>query len=144
MTSLDIKLIDKSNDNESVRPVKFHSIFTRHDRAINTEDQESNPEIGIPIIKLKTHQRVKMTMQAQKGIGKMHAKYSPVSVASFRFDPRVRLDDAKVKHLPPETKKNFAAICPRKVFLYDEKSDNLTVQNESRCVYCGECEKFAV
>lgn len=34
-----------------------------------------------------------MTFNVEKGIGKMHAKWSPASLATFQPDPEIKIDD---------------------------------------------------
>ncbi len=48
-------------------------------------------EIGIPIVKLKAQQELNIEMDAEMGIGKMHAKWIPTSIAAFKFVPIVKL-----------------------------------------------------
>lgn len=50
------------------------------------EEKSNNPE-GIIIIKLAPGQRIHMKMLARKGIGKEHAKWSPMCSVAFRTEP---------------------------------------------------------
>jgi DNA-directed RNA polymerase alpha subunit len=82
---LDIKPIFdpiKTEDDEirPVMPVQFYS---------NNSKEE---KVGIPIVKLAKNQKIKLRFEIQKGIGKMHAKWSPVSLATFTPDPEIKLD----------------------------------------------------
>ncbi len=49
----------------------------------------------ILLLKLAPGQRVELEAHAVKGVGADHAKFSPVSTASYRLLPRVTLDDAR-------------------------------------------------
>ena len=75
----------------------------------------------------------------QKGIGKMHSKWSPVSLATFQPDPEIKVDD-KID-LALEHKKAIVSSCPKKVFEMNE--GNLEVAHQERCIYCGECTRKA-
>jgi DNA-directed RNA polymerase alpha subunit len=53
-----------------------------------------------------------------KGIGKDHAKFSPVATASYRLVPHIRfLDDSK---LTPELSQKIVDTCPMSVFKLDK------------------------
>lgn len=43
--------------------------------------------MGIPIVKLNRNEQINIRFDVQKGTGKMHAKWSPVSLATFQPDP---------------------------------------------------------
>ena len=71
-------------------------------------------KVGIPIVKLAKNQSIKLKFEVQKGIGKMHAKWSPVSLATFTPDPEIRLDE----NIELTNSQKFAIrdSCPTKVF----------------------------
>ena len=60
-------------------------------------------------------QRIQLTAVAKKGIGKEHAKWSPVSVATFKFEPVIEINEDKEVLLTPEQRAEFVEICPAKV-----------------------------
>ena len=62
-------------------PVSFYS------------DTQKSKEVGIPIVKLAKNQQISLRFDVQKGIGKMHAKWSPVSLATFQPDPEIKIND---------------------------------------------------
>lgn len=72
VTSLDIEYAGIENDmygdfgTKNVMPVKFQSGLDQH------------KNVGIPIVKLNRGEQVNVRFSVQKGIGKMHAKWSPV------------------------------------------------------------------
>ena len=94
----------KSEDEEvrPVLPVQFYS-------SINKEEK-----VGIPIVKLAKNQEIRLRFEVQKGIGKMHAKWSPVSLAAFMPDPEIKLDETI--ELTNMQKKVIRDSCPTRVF----------------------------
>jgi len=62
-----------------------------------------------------------MKLVARKGIGKTHAKWSPVATCQMRKVPVVELDQDKINRgLDVEKKREFISKCPRKVFKFNE------------------------
>ena len=60
-------------------------------------------------------------MVAKKGIGKIHAKWSPVSTCAMRKQPKVHIDDEVINRaLTLEQKRTFVNKCPRKVFAINQ------------------------
>jgi len=70
-------------------------------------------DIGnILICKLGKNQELNLTAIARKGIGKDHAKYIPSSVATFQYEPDVRLDQSEMEKLSEEKKTCFCCLLP--------------------------------
>src|SRR3989449_11676038 len=69
-----------------------------------------NPEVRpvsdkIPIVKLTQGQRIKLEAYARLGGGRVHAKWQPVSAATYSYDPKTRTFNFHVGPtgtLPPE------------------------------------------
>lgn len=119
VTAEDIK---SSNEECTVKPVKYDD--------------------PIVITKLKKGQSINMTLTAKKGIGKTHAKWSPVCTCVMRQVPDVKFPVGSGEvfwdKLTDEEKKSFCEACPSKVFkLVDEK---ITIDKpDKKCTYCEEC-----
>lgn len=77
------------------------------------------------------------------GIGKQHAKWSPVSVCSFVCQPVITLNKSKLDALSNEERTSIRDCCPVQVF-GDTNMENdeqpLVVKNLEKCMYCKECE----
>jgi DNA-directed RNA polymerase II subunit RPB3 len=135
VTSKDIRVIgggvSEHPDEEDVVPVKMFSPLGEH------------REVGIPIVKLSRNQHLHVQMEAEKGIGKMHAKWSPVSVASFQYEPVITVREERSKILPENVRRAFVECCPTKVFDIDAKTNAIRVANPMNCTFCGECERFS-
>ena len=98
VTSDDLQCYDKR-----VFPVKYTS---------QEETGANSAKAGILIVKLRKNQELKVRCTARKGIGKDHAKWSPVATAVFRYEPEITLNESNMKSLtgtllvsflPPET-----------------------------------------
>lgn len=106
-------------------------------------DELGNEQHGITIVKLAKNQSLDFEMVAKKGIGKIHAKWSPVSTCIMRKQPIVELDQEKLnKGLTEEQKKAFVKICPRKVFSFNKQRRVIDIENADQCSLCQECIKF--
>ena len=96
----------------------------------------------IVIAKLKKNQELDMRMVAKKGIGKEHAKWSPVSCVVMQQVPEIEFVDKSnfINKLSTKEKEDFVASCPTKVFKVDEKSGAIEVAKPLNCTYCEECQ----
>jgi len=107
---------------ESIDPaVLFHDtlVLARHLEWIPQGEQsevfaERPPAPTIPdvvLVKLRPGQAMEMEMHAVKGVGRDHAKFSPVATASYRLLPHIILDDANP--VPPHLATRFRdCFCP--------------------------------
>ena len=92
---------------------------------------------NILIAKLAKGQRIKLRALAMKGLGMVHAKWSPVSCATYRMAPCVSINP-KAKRRSAEANKEIALKCPMGVFDIED-CDTLKVVNEAACTGCREC-----
>ena len=102
------------------------SIFTG-DKAIRPIHDD------IILAKLKPGQSIQLECFAVKGIGRDHAKWSPVCTASYRMLPVVEIQQ-EVKGSDALAMK---AKCPMNVF--DIEDSLLVVKNPKNCTVCREC-----
>mmetsp|Transcript_6395 Transcript_6395/g.4825 ORF Transcript_6395/g.4825 Transcript_6395/m.4825 type:complete len:96 (+) Transcript_6395:516-803(+) len=94
-------------------------------------------------MKLSKNQQLDMKLVARKGIGKQHAKWSPVATCQMRKVPTVELDQDRLNRgLDVEKKKEFVAKCPRKVFRFNEQRQAVEIEEADRCVLCIECVRY--
>ncbi|KAF7456176.1 DNA-directed RNA polymerase II RPB3 [Cryptosporidium felis] len=114
---------------------------------------------GILIAKLGPGQRIAMRMTACKGIGKFHAKWIPVSVATFTNEADVRINYSLSTHLSLKQRKELVGCCPKGVFSlggtsrsdylsnkssYSSKTKgeelpDIEVVSSRSCIFCNEC-----
>ena len=96
----------------------------------------------IVIAKLKKNQVLNMTMTAKKGIGKEHAKWSPVSSCVLQQVPEIEFVDKGdfFEKLEISQKQDFVSSCPRGVFKMDNENGSIEVIKLMDCNFCDECK----
>lgn len=91
----------------------------------------------IVVVKMRPGQKVEIEMQCTKGIGKTHAKWSPVSTASYRLLPEISFtEEVKGKEAADLVNK-----CPMNVFDIEDMGSysRAKVANARNCSMCREC-----
>lgn len=58
---------------------------------------------------------MQLTAVAKKGIAKEHAKWSPVAVATYKFEPVIELNADIEASLTPDQRAEFVETCPARV-----------------------------
>ena len=120
-------------------------VTSNHIKPKNKECSVVPVEYDYPIVltKLKKGQSINMTLTAKKGIGKTHAKWSPVCTCVMKPIPKVEILDMDgdnfLQKLDAENKKKFCEACPCKVFRYDEGKDEIVMEKSDKCTFCEEC-----
>lgn len=122
---------DPGKERRKVEPI--------HNQDADADDDDPSKNGGIMIVKLTKGQSLKLKAIARKGVGKLHAKYSPVCACRFQADPQITLNKSRLDELTEEEKKAFVSSCPRNVYAYDEKKGRIDLQDESNCIFCDEC-----
>jgi DNA-directed RNA polymerase I and III subunit RPAC1 len=93
---------------------------------------------NIIIAKLRPGQQIALEAHCRKGVGKDHAKYSPVSTASYRLLPEITVTDAVQGELADE----LIAKCPMNVFDIEDLGGGRRTAVAARprdCTVCREC-----
>ena len=98
---------------------------------------ENRPRVvhdDILIAKLGEGQAIHIKCFVTKGVGKVHAKWSPVATASYRLLP-----EPVVTYQPPKAEaQRIASLCPTNVFDIED-SGALLVSRPRNCTMCREC-----
>lgn len=97
--------------------------------------KDKPPKIAdkIPITKLGKFQELKLTVFCSKGIGRDHAKWSPVATATYRILPSITFKQS----LTEEQANQLVKMCPMDVFEIED--DNVVVKYPRNCTVCREC-----
>ncbi len=106
----------------------------------NQKDKYRNNKIcvvhdDILVAKLRPGQEIEAELIAVKGIGRTHAKWSPVCTAYYKLLPDIEIKEKIVGNDAIELKK----VCPMNVFDIEEMSKELYVKNVRNCTTCREC-----
>ncbi|CAN8240951.1 unnamed protein product [Cochlearia groenlandica] len=96
--------------------------------------------LDILIAKLSPGQEIELEAHAIKGIGKTHAKWSPVGTAWYRMLPEVVL----LEEVEDELAERLVDICPKNVFDIEDIGNGkkrATVARPRNCTLCKECKR---
>lgn len=102
---------------------------------LKSEDPDVRPTSDrIPIAVLGRGQRLALEAYARLGRGKEHAKWSPVTVAAFKYKPIININEDLCVLCG-----KCVEVCPRKVL--ELKEDKIVVLNVLDCNLCKSCEE---
>ena len=103
---------------------------------LKSDDQSVVPLYpNMPIVKLAPGQRIYLIATARLGTGAQHARWQPVSAATHKYLPVIRIDTARCTACG-----KCADVCPRGVL---EKVDEaIKVKSISICTMCRDCVKI--
>lgn len=100
-----------------------------------SDDEDVKPVYDkIPIVVLGPGQKIAFEARARLGRGKEHAKWSPVSVATHKYVPKIIINTSKCKL--PECRKCIE-VCPKHILV--AKDNKVVVENELECTLCRQC-----
>ena len=89
---------------------------------------------NIILAKLIPLQKIFLRARLKKGVGKDHAKWSPVATASYRLLPVIKVS----KNISPNIAMDIQKACPQNVFDIEESS-KLIAARPLACTMCREC-----
>jgi len=91
----------------------------------------------ILIAKMRPGQEIELEAWCEKGIGKTHAKWSPVCTASYRLLPEITLP----KPVTGDDATTLKGMCPTNVFDIEDLAGvpTATVARPRNCTMCREC-----
>ncbi|KAK4529067.1 hypothetical protein GAYE_SCF7681MG7017 [Galdieria yellowstonensis] len=92
------------------------------------KDHMESSSSGIVLAKLAKGQRIQLTAIAKKGIGKEHAKWSPVCTISYKTDPTVQFDLTKLNAVLSERAKRALVASSDECLAIDPKTNQLVYE----------------
>ncbi|MQL71918.1 hypothetical protein Taro_004250 [Colocasia esculenta] len=132
--------LEMTTPNPSAKP-KSYTLFTCSQASLpEFSDKPIGPKHqDIIISKLGPGQAIELEVHAIKGIGKTHAKWSPVATAWYRMLPEVVL----LKEIEGKQAEELVQKCPVNVFQEIEDigkgKKKAVVANPRACTLCREC-----
>lgn len=124
---------------DETRDVTSQDLWS-HDTDVKPVQYSDGSEASIIIAKLRKGQELKLRAIAKKGVGKEHAKWQPTCVATFQYDPDIKINQTRMEELTLRQKEAFVNSCPTKVYKLDVESQRVEIEDMKRCVYCNECK----
>ncbi|XP_043696445.1 DNA-directed RNA polymerases I and III subunit RPAC1-like isoform X1 [Telopea speciosissima] len=125
--------------NPASKPKTYTSFTCSQDSLPEFSDQPIAPKHNdIILAKLGPGQEIELEAHAVKGIGKTHAKWSPVSTAWYRMLPEVVL----LQEVEDEKAEELVKKCPVNVFDIEDFAKGkkrATVARPRACTLCREC-----
>jgi DNA-directed RNA polymerase subunit D len=103
----------------------------------SSELVSENPDIipvsdRIPIIKLAKGQKLRLEAYARLGKGKVHAKWQPVPMCTYKYYPEIKIIASRC-----DACGKCVEICPRKVLVRTEKK--VEIRDLLACTLCQDC-----
>lgn len=120
--------IDVKQNQGGIREITANDIISS-----NPNFKPNDPDIIIT--KITQGQHLKLQATAKKGIGKKHAKWSPVCPATYFIVPEIKLKVSDT--MSEEDKKEWIKHCPKNVFSYFDGI--IDIEDVNNCDYCEEC-----
>ncbi|KAF8093314.1 hypothetical protein N665_0384s0001 [Sinapis alba] len=133
------ELVKESGDSNS-KPKTYTSFSRSQDSSFpELADNPITPSYpDILIAKLGPGQEIELEAHAVKGIGKTHAKWSPVATAWYRMLPEVIL----LGEVEDEDAERLVKACPQNVFDIEDMGNGrkrATVARPRECTLCRQC-----
>jgi len=133
----DSKDFNEKYNNERVYSKDLIWEPTGDQEEIHKNDSPRPVHDDILIAKLRPGQSISLTCYCAKGIANDHAKFSPVSTASYRLLPEIIFTEPIIG----DDAKKLVDLCPMKVFDIEDigKEKQAVVKNQRNCSMCREC-----
>jgi len=127
-------------EEEPDKVVKFELSAEAKDETITVYSgdlKSDSPDVvplypNMPIVKLAPGQRIYLIATARLGTGSQHARWQPVSAATHKYLPVIRIDVARCTLCG-----RCMEVCPRRIL--DRTGNAMRVKNVLACTLCRDC-----
>lgn len=107
--------------------------ITVYSRDVHSENPDIMPVSDkILIAKLAPDQKIKLEAYARLGKGKDHAKWQPVSSCTYRYMPKIEVDDERC-----DVCGECVGVCPKGILVKANK--RIEIRNINECTLCEDC-----
>mmetsp|Transcript_8998 Transcript_8998/g.13468 ORF Transcript_8998/g.13468 Transcript_8998/m.13468 type:complete len:303 (-) Transcript_8998:72-980(-) len=130
--------LNVKNTGEEVRDVTSRDLNVETKTGKYVQPVHKNEDDAVLIVRLGKNQELNLRAVAIKGIGKEHAKWIPVAVATFQIEPIININEDVMDKMDRKDMMKFVESCPKKVYQYD-RDRGIEVVDKRLCVYCREC-----
>ncbi|KAH6786287.1 RNA polymerase I subunit 43 [Perilla frutescens var. hirtella] len=134
-----VRSTEKSNPDSTSKTKTYTSFSSSQDSLPEFVDKPIAPKHDdIVLSKLGPGQEIELEAHAVKGMGKTHAKWSPVATAWYRMLPEIVL----LQDIEGEKAEELVKKCPVKVFDIEDigkGQKRATVARPRSCTLCREC-----
>lgn len=111
--------------------------LTVYTRDLLSSDPDVRPVYeSIPILVLGPGQKIRLEAYARLGRGKEHAKWSPVSVATHKYVPDIRIDYSRCE----KGCRECIDVCPKGIFKLSHGKLVIVKDKILECTFCRLCE----
>lgn len=134
----ELPLETKPDSNPLSKPRTYTSFSSSQDSLPEFSNNPIRPMLDITIARLGPGQEIELEAHAVKGIGKTHAKWSPVATAWYRMLPEIVL----LEDVEDEDAEKLVKTCPVNVFDIEDIGSGkkrATVAQPRACTLCREC-----
>ena len=150
-----MKTIYEAGEDEEVQDIEFSlnvSCRSEDTQNVTSDDLQTDPmwprcvpigyhqrdNKGILIVKMRKGQELKLKAIARKGIGKDHAKWSPVATAVFQHLPDIKIDHAMLSSLTDEDRETICEADPKGAFRHSRERQTIEVEDPELYQFDGE------
>ncbi|KAJ4725313.1 DNA-directed RNA polymerases I and III subunit like [Melia azedarach] len=134
----ELLLESKPDSNPESKPRTYTSFSCSQDSLPEFSNNPISPMLDITIARLGPGQEIELEAHAVKGMGKTHAKWSPVGTAWYRMLPEIVL----LEDVEDEDAEKLVKTCPVNVFDIEDIGNGrkrATVARPRACTLCREC-----
>ncbi|GAA0169653.1 DNA-directed RNA polymerase [Lithospermum erythrorhizon] len=129
---------EKNAPSSTSKQRTYTSFSCNQDSIPELRDKPIGPKYpGINLARLGPGQEIELEAHAVKGMGKTHAKWSPVATAWYKMLPEVVL----LENIEGEQAEKLKIKCPQKVFDIEDigNKKRAIVARPRECTLCREC-----